>query len=111
MVLPDGPNQRWNVDFIPDSLVRGRRSRILFVVDDFSRESLALVAGTSLFTSPAHARFVLAAWWHAYHTVRRHSKPSGKTLVEIAGERVWGPAPRHVAITSNNNHERVRLYL
>ena len=104
-MLPDGPNQRWNVDFIPDSLVRGRRLRILFVVDDFSRESLALVAGTSLFTSPAHARFVLAAWWHDYHTVRPHSKPSGKTLVEIAGERVWGPPPdtlpSHQTITMN----------
>ena len=48
MVLPDGPNQRWSLDFVSDSLVCGRRFRILCVVDDFTRECLALVADTSL---------------------------------------------------------------
>ncbi|MAK97850.1 MAG: IS3 family transposase [Citromicrobium sp.] len=187
MVLPDGPNQRWSLDFVSDSLICGRRFRILCVVDDFSRECLALVADTSLsgarvareltnllgqrgkphtvvsdngteltssailrwsqerrvewhyiapgkpmqngfvesfngrlrdeclnetlFTSLAHARFVLAAWRHDYNTVRPHSKLGGKTPAEIAGERVWGHAPRHVAIASNINHEGARLYL
>ena len=187
MVLPDGPNQRWSLDFVSDSLICGRRFRILCVVDDFSRECLALVADTSLsgarvareltnllgqrgkphtvvsdngteltssailrwsqerrvewhyiapgkpmqngfvesfngrlrdeclnetlFTSLAHARFVLAAWRHDYNTVRPHSKLGGKTPAEIAGERVWGHAPRYVAIASNINHEGARLYL
>ncbi|ASP29274.1 MAG TPA: IS3 family transposase [Erythrobacter sp.] len=187
MVLPDGPNQRWSLDFVSDSLICGRRFRILCVVDDFSRECLALVADTSLsgarvareltsligmrgkphtvvsdngteltssailrwsqerrvewhyiapgkpmqngfvesfngrlrdecrnetlFTSLAHARFVLAAWRHDYNTVRPHSKLGGKTPAEIAGERVWGHATRHVAIPSNINHEGARLYL
>ena len=48
MVLADGPNQRWSLDFVSDSLICGRRFRILCVVDDFSRECLALVADTSL---------------------------------------------------------------
>jgi putative transposase len=48
MVLPDGPNQRWSLDFVSDSLVCGRRFRILCVVDDYTRECLALVADTSL---------------------------------------------------------------
>jgi putative transposase len=65
----------------------------------------------TLFTSLAHARFVLAAWQHDYNTVRPHSKLGGKTPAEIAGQRVWGHAPRHVAIPSNNHHEGVRLYL
>ena len=65
----------------------------------------------TLFTSLAHARFVLAAWRHDYNTVRPHSKLGGKTPAEIAGERVWGHAPRHVAIPSNINHEGPRLYL
>ena len=65
----------------------------------------------TLFTSLAHARFVLAAWRHDYNTVRPHSKLGGKTPAEIAGERVWGHAPRHVAIPSNINHEGARLYL
>ena len=65
----------------------------------------------TLFTSLAHARFVLAAWRHNYNTVRPHSKLGGKTPAEIAGQRVWGHAHRHVAIPSNNHHEGARLYL
>lgn len=48
MVLPDGPNQRWSLDFVSDAFADGRRFRILAVVDDFTRENLALVADTSL---------------------------------------------------------------
>ncbi len=48
MVLPDGPNQRWSLDFVSDRFTDGRRFRILAVVDDFTRENLALVADTSL---------------------------------------------------------------
>lgn len=48
MALPEGPNQRWSLDFVSDSLACGRRFRILCVVDDFTRECLALVADTSL---------------------------------------------------------------
>ena len=46
--LPQGLNQRWSLDFVSDSLSEGRRFRILAVVDDFTRECLALVADTSL---------------------------------------------------------------
>ena len=48
MMLPDGPNQRWSLDFVSDTLTDGRRFRILAVVDDFTRESLCLVPDTSL---------------------------------------------------------------
>ena len=48
MTVPDRPNQRWSLDFVSDAFVCGRRFRILAVVDDFSRECLALVADTSL---------------------------------------------------------------
>lgn len=48
MVAPDGPNQRWSLDFVSDAFTDGRRFRILAVVDDHTRENLALVADTSL---------------------------------------------------------------
>ena len=48
MTLPQGPNQRWSLDFVSDTLTDGRRFRILVVVDDFTRECLSLVADTSL---------------------------------------------------------------
>ena len=48
MAIPQGPNQRWSLDFVSDTLSEGRRFRILNVIDDFSRECLAAVVDTSL---------------------------------------------------------------
>lgn len=169
MMLPDGPNQRWSLDFVSDTLICSRRFRILCVVDDYTRECLALVAETSLsgmrvareltrligmrgkphtvvsdtgteltssaiprrpqerrvewhyiapgkpmqngfvesfngrlrdeclnetlFTSLAHARFVLDAWRYDYNHVRPHSKLGRQTPAEIAGQRVWDMPP------------------
>jgi len=44
----DGPNQRWSLDFVNDAFTDGRRFRILTVIDDYTRENLALVADTSI---------------------------------------------------------------
>ena len=48
LALPTRPNERWSLDFVADSFTDGRRFRILAVVDDCTRECLALVADTSL---------------------------------------------------------------
>ena len=48
IALPQGLNQRWSLDFASDAFSDGRRFRILAIVDDFTRECLALVADTSL---------------------------------------------------------------
>jgi putative transposase len=48
LVVPEGINHTWSIDFISDSLVDGRKFRVLNVMDDFNRESLALEADTSL---------------------------------------------------------------
>ena len=48
MVVPQGQNLRWSLDFVADTLVHGRRFRILTLVDDFTRECLGLVVDTSL---------------------------------------------------------------
>jgi putative transposase len=48
MAIPQGPNQRWSLDFVSDTLVDGRRFRILCVIDDFSRECLATVVDNSI---------------------------------------------------------------
>ena len=48
MAVPQGPNQRWSLDFVADTLSWGRRFRVLAVVDDFTREALALVVDTSI---------------------------------------------------------------
>jgi putative transposase len=41
-------NERWSLDFVHDSLVSGRRIRTLNIVDDFTRECLAIEVDTSL---------------------------------------------------------------
>ena len=48
LAIPQGANQRWSLDFLSDALADSRRFRILAIVDDFTRECLALVADTSL---------------------------------------------------------------
>ena len=48
MAIPQGPNQRWSLDFVSDSFADGRRFRVLCVIDDFTRECLATVVDTSL---------------------------------------------------------------
>jgi putative transposase len=48
LALPSRANERWSLDFVSDAFTDGRRFRVLAVVDDFTRECLALVADTSL---------------------------------------------------------------
>lgn len=48
MRLPDAPYILWSLDVVSDARTDGRRFRVLAVVDDYSRECLALVADTSL---------------------------------------------------------------
>jgi putative transposase len=51
-----GPNQCWSADFVSDKLADGRSYRILTVVDQFTRECIALEADRSL-----HGTHVVAA--------------------------------------------------
>jgi putative transposase len=48
MAIPQDQNLRWSLDFVMDTMVSGRRFRILAVVDDFTRECLTLAVDTSL---------------------------------------------------------------
>lgn len=45
---PSAPNERWSMDFIHDQLADGRRFRCFTLVDDFTRQCLALHADTSI---------------------------------------------------------------
>lgn len=55
MAVPQDRNLRWSLDFVADTLVNGRRLRILTLVDDFTRACLGLVVDTSL-TGPRLVR-------------------------------------------------------
>ena len=45
---PMAPNLSWSMDFVADGLANGRRLRCLTMVDDYTRESLAIEVDTSL---------------------------------------------------------------
>ena len=48
LMVPSAPNQVWSIDFMSDSLTDGRKFRLLNIIDDFNRESLAVEVDTSL---------------------------------------------------------------
>jgi putative transposase len=48
LLVPATINQGWSMEFMCDSLVDGRRFRLLNIIDDYNRESLAIEIDTSL---------------------------------------------------------------
>jgi len=46
--VPQGPNERWSRDLIHDQLATGRRFRCLTLVNDFTRQCLAIHVDTSI---------------------------------------------------------------
>lgn len=47
-VLPSAPNESWSMDYVSDGLVDCRRLRCLNIVDDFTKQCLAIEVDTSL---------------------------------------------------------------
>ena len=48
LAAPTRPNERWSMDFVHDTLASGRKFRTLNIVDDLTREALAIEVDTSL---------------------------------------------------------------
>ena len=68
------PNERWSIDFVHDRLSTGRAFRVLTVVDDFSRECIALEVDFS-FSGERVARMFERAL-HSLDHYRRLSNPT-----------------------------------
>lgn len=102
-------NESWSMDFMADQLFDGRRFRLLTIVDNFSRESLAIRVGQRLTgddvvrvldeittTRPAPQsirvdngpEFISRSldWWAYFHGVKldfsRPGKPTDNALIE-----------------------------
>ena len=48
MAIPQDQNLRWSLNFVMDTMVSGRRFRILTLVEGFTRECLGMGADNSL---------------------------------------------------------------
>jgi putative transposase len=48
LLVPCEPNERWSMYFMSDSLCDGRRFRVLTVVDNFTRECVAIEVDTGI---------------------------------------------------------------
>lgn len=48
LIIPAVANHTWSIDFMSDALTDGRKFRLLNVIDDYNRESLAIEVDTSL---------------------------------------------------------------
>ncbi len=83
MVLPDGPNQRWSLNFVSDAFTDNCYSRILAVVDDFTHECSVLVADTSL-SGNRVARELDALIWQRGVKPRTVVSDNGTELTSMA---------------------------
>lgn len=48
LLIPNGKNMSWSMDFVSDVLTNGRRFRVLNIIDDYNREIIAMEVGTSM---------------------------------------------------------------
>jgi len=102
------PNERWSMDFVHDRLINGRWFRSLTIVDDFTRECLAIEVDTSL--GGARVAEVL--------TQLAQGRPLARTIVvdngpEFAGRVLdaWAYRPRdHAGLHSAGEADAERVY-
>jgi putative transposase len=81
------PNERWSADFIHDTLANGRQIRVMTLIDDYTREALAVEVDFSLPTLRVLRMFDLIGWERGLpETVRFDHGPEFTSLAMLK----WG---------------------
>lgn len=89
LTQPEGINHTWSMDFMSDSLVYGRRFRVLNIIDDYNREALAVEPDFSLPGGRVVQILNEVIFWRGKpREIRVDNGPEfiSKTLQEWAGE-------------------------
>ncbi len=78
------PNERWSIDFMHDRLANGRKIRTLNIVDDFTRECLALRIAYSLGSTDVIREFEDIAFERGFpETIRFDNGPEFTSLAML----------------------------
>ncbi|KGD40666.1 HTH-like domain protein [Burkholderia pseudomallei] len=85
-------NEIWSMDFVADSLFDGRRLRTLTVVDNYTRECLAIEVGQSL-----KGEHVVEALTRIT-AMRGHPPRSRSTMAASSFRRQWIAGPMNMAL-------------
>jgi hypothetical protein len=96
------PNERWSIDFVHDRLANGRNVRAIAVVDDFTRECLALEIDFSFGSQDVIRCFEDLAFERGFpetirfdNELREHVKGSstiGRASTSVRGRSAWAPS-------------------
>jgi putative transposase len=81
------PNERWSADFVHDTLANGRQIRVMTLIDDYTREALAVEVDFSLPTLRVLRIFDLIGWERGLpETIRFDHGPEFTSLAMLK----WG---------------------
>lgn len=84
------PNARWSIDFMHDRLANGRTIRTMNIVDDFTRECLALEVAFSFGSADVIRRFEDVAFERGFPTTVRFDNGSeftSRAMLQWGAER------------------------
>jgi hypothetical protein len=76
---PSAPGQLWSLDFVHDACLNGTKLKILTVIDEFTRECLALEAHTSI--KAAKVRSILSSLFTTHGQPKYLRSDNGPELV------------------------------
>lgn len=92
-----GPNNVWSYDFMFDATVGGRRMKVLTVIDEFTREALAIVPARSMTSSALKGvRAALFASRGMPATIRSDNGPEFIAFELTEWLEVQGAATHHI---------------
>jgi putative transposase len=86
VLAPTGPNQVWAYDFVHDTCASGQKLKLLTVIDEWTRECLAIEVGTSMGAATVIA--VLERAFKTYGTPATLRSDNGPEFIARA-LRIW----------------------